>query len=107
MKIDFARLNHVLIPKTKEERDRWRSSRFGRVASRVGGLWWSLTEEGRMLAILTFVVGAFAVDVLRTSAYVLFSLLSGILFGSLVASRGLRIPHVAVNVSAPRRATVG
>lgn len=107
MKIDFARLNHVLIPKTKEERDRWRASRVGRVASRLGNLWWSLTEEGRMLSILTFVVGAFAVDVRGTSAYVLFSLLSGIIFGSLVASRGLRIGHVAVSVSAPRRVTVG
>jgi uncharacterized protein (DUF58 family) len=107
MKIDFNRLNHVLIPKTKEERDRWRSSRFGRLASRIGGLWWSLTEEGRMLAILTFVVGAFAIDVRGTSAYVLFSLLCGIVFGSLIASRGLRIPHVVVSVNAPRRVTVG
>lgn len=107
MKIDWDRLNHVLIPKTKEERDRWRSSRVGRVATRIGDLWWSLTEEGRMLALLTFVVGAFAIDVRGTSAYVLFSLLSGIVFGSLVAARGLSIPHVAVAVSAPRRVTVG
>lgn len=107
MKIDFARLNHVLIPKTKEERDRWRKSSIGGVASRIGNLWWSLTEEGRMLAILTFVAGAFAVDVRGTSAYVLFSLLAGIVFGSLIASRGLRIPYVEVSVSAPRRVTVG
>jgi uncharacterized protein (DUF58 family) len=107
MKIDWDRLNHVLIPKTKAERDRWRDSRFGRFASRIGRVWWSLTEEGRMLAILTFVAGAFAVDVRGTSAYVLFSLLAGIVTGSLVASRGLRIPHVGVSVSAPRRVTVG
>ena len=107
MKIDFARLNHVLIPKTKEERDRWRSSRFGRVASRVGGIWWSLTEEGRMLAILALVVGAFGVDVRHTSVYVLFSLLAGIIIGSLAASRFLRIDHVHVAASAPRRVTVG
>jgi uncharacterized protein (DUF58 family) len=107
VKVDWRRLNHVLLPKTKEERDRWRESRVGRFASRVGGLWWSLTEEGRMLAILTFVAGAFAVDVRGTSAYVLFSLLAGVVFGSLIASRGLRIAHVAVSVNAPRRVTVG
>lgn len=107
MKIDFARLNHVLIPKTKEERDRWRSSRFGRVASRIGGIWWSLTEEGRTLAILALVVGAFGVDVRHTSVYVLFSLLAAIIFGSLAASRFMRIDHVDVSASAPRRVTVG
>jgi uncharacterized protein (DUF58 family) len=107
VKVDWRRLNHVLLPKTKEERDRWRASRVGRVASSASGLWWSLTEEGRMLAILTFVAGAFAIDVRGTSAYVLFSLLAGVVVGSLIASRGLRIPEVAVNASAPRRVTVG
>jgi uncharacterized protein (DUF58 family) len=107
VKVDWGRINHVLIPKTKEERDRWRSSSFGGFASRIGSVWWSLTEEGRMLAILTFVAGAFAVDVRGTSAYVLFSLLAGIVGGSFIASRGLRIPHVTVSVSAPRRVTVG
>lgn len=107
MKIDFRRLNYILIPKTKEERDRWRQSSLGGFASRIGNLWWSLTEEGRMLAILTFVAGAFAVDVRGTSAYVLFSILSAVVCGSLIASRGLRIPYVTVSAHAPRRVTVG
>lgn len=107
MKIDFARLNHVLIPTTKEERDRFRASRLGRVASRVGGFWWSLTEEGRTLALLALVAGAFAVDVRGTSAYVFFSVLTGVLVGSIVAARTLAIEHVTVTASAPRRVTVG
>ncbi len=107
MKIDFARLNHVFIPTTKEERDRFRASRLGRVASRIGGVWWSLTEEGRTLALLALIVGAFAVDVRGTSAYVFFSVLTGVIAGSLAAARALGIDHVTVHASAPRRVTVG
>lgn len=107
MRLDLARLNHVLIPTRKEDRDRFRASRLGRAASRTLGVWWSLTEEGRMLAILTLVVGAFAVDVRGTSAYVFFSLLAGLVVGSLASARGLRIDDVDVEVAAPVRVTVG
>ena len=54
MKIDFARLNHILIPRGKTERDRFRESRVGRVVMpTVGLLWGSLTDEGRILVLVT------------------------------------------------------
>lgn len=108
MKIDFARLNHILIPKGKEERDRFRESRIGRVLSPlITVLWGSLTDEGRTLLIVTAVVGALSVDVRGTAGYVFFSVLLGALVGSLVTSRRLRLTDIDVLVDAPRRVTVG
>jgi uncharacterized protein (DUF58 family) len=108
MKLEFARINHIFIPKGKEGRDRFRQSRLGRVVMPLAGLFWgSLTDEGRTLFFVTLLVGAFAIDVQRSTAYVLFSTLAGLLFASLVASRRLRLDDVAVTVDAPRRVTIG
>ncbi|MDB5214388.1 MAG: hypothetical protein JWO86_2315 [Myxococcaceae bacterium] len=108
MKIDFARLNHILIPKGKEERDRFRESRMGRLLIPFVGLFWgSLTDEGRSLLVVTFLVGAVSVDVRNTTGYVFFSLLVGLVAGSLAAALRLRLVDVALAVDAPRRVTVG
>ena len=50
MKIDFARLNHILIPKGKEERDRFRESRLGRVAHPARVALLGLAHRRRALA---------------------------------------------------------
>ena len=108
MKIDFARLNHILIPKGKEERDRFRESRLGRVLIPLVGLvWGSLTDEGRSLLLVTFIVGAVSVDVRNTAGYVFFSVLTGLVLGSLAAGFRLRLRDVTLTVDAPRRVTVG
>src|SRR5262245_50782555 len=106
MKIDFARLNHILIPKTKEDRDRFRASLLGRIVMPFGRLYGTLTEEGRTLALLTLLVGAVSIDVSGTTAYVFFSILAGLVFGSLVCARGLRIDGTTVTIDAPRRVTI-
>jgi uncharacterized protein (DUF58 family) len=108
MKIDFARLNHILIPKGKEERDRFRESRLGRLlVPLVSVFWGSLTDEGRTLVVVTFLVGAVSVDVRGATGYIFFSVLAGALAGSLAASLRLRLDDVGVTVDAPRRVTVG
>jgi uncharacterized protein (DUF58 family) len=110
VKIDFARLNHILIPKGKEERDRFRDSRLGRVLVPVVSLvWGSLTDEGRSLLLVTFLVGAVSVDVRGATGYVFFSVLVGVIVGSLVAALtpALRLRDLDVRVDAPRRVTVG
>ncbi|OJY31535.1 MAG: hypothetical protein BGO98_16015 [Myxococcales bacterium 68-20] len=100
----LARLNHILIPKTKDERDRFRKRWIGRAVLVV---WGALTDEGRMLLVVTAMAGGVAIDVQRTSAYFVFSILVGLLIGSLVAARSLRLGHATVDVSVPRRVTVG
>jgi uncharacterized protein (DUF58 family) len=108
MKIDFARLNHILIPKGKEERDRFRESRLGRVLIPLVGLvWGSLTDEGRSLLLVTFIVGAVSVDVRNTAGYIFFSVLTGLVLGSLAAAFRLRLEGTTLTVDAPRRVTVG
>jgi uncharacterized protein (DUF58 family) len=108
MRIDFARLNHILIPKTKDERERFRKSWLGRfVLLPIVGVWESLTDEGRTLVIVTPLAGAVAIDVQRTSAYIVFSVLAGLLAGSLIAARWLRLELATVRVAVPRRVTVG
>jgi uncharacterized protein (DUF58 family) len=103
----LARLNHILIPGTKDARDRFRRGWLGRIVLPIAGAWGSLTDEGRTLLILTPLVGAVAIDVQRTSAYFVFALLVGLVVGSLVAARALRLERASVRVSAPRRVTVG
>jgi uncharacterized protein (DUF58 family) len=108
MKVDFARLNHILIPKGKEGRDRWRRSWIGRLTMPLFGLFWgSLSDEGRLLLVSMFVLGALSADVRATTGYVFFSIVVGILVGSLAATRLLRIRDVKVTVDAPRRVTIG
>lgn len=108
MKIDFARLNHILIPKGKEERDRWRRSWIGRATMPLFGLFWgSLSDEGRLLLLSTVMLGALSADVRATTGYVFFSVVVGVIVGSLAASRVLRIRDVKVTVDAPRRVTIG
>ncbi|MDB4944810.1 MAG: hypothetical protein JWP97_4344 [Labilithrix sp.] len=108
MRIDFARLNHILIPKGSEGRERFRQSRTGRVlVPLVGFFWGSLTDEGRTLGFVTLLVGAFSIDAQRSVAHVLFAALAGLLVASLVASRRLRLASVSVHAEAPRRVTIG
>lgn len=107
MRIDFARLNHILIPKTKDDRDRFRESVIGRAFLPLFGFWGSFTDEGRMLLVVAPVVGALAIDVLRTRAYLVFCILVGLLLGSFVASRSLKLVRTTVRITAPRRVTIG
>lgn len=107
MRIDFARLNHILIPKTKEERDRFRRSHRWRLMLWPLGVWSALTDEGRTLAVVAPLAGAVAADVRRTSAYVLFCLLAGALLGSLLAARLMPLVRASLHVTAPAWVSVG
>jgi uncharacterized protein (DUF58 family) len=108
VKVDFARLNHILIPEGYEGRDRFRKSYFGRVVVPVVSfLWGSYTDEGRTLAFVTVLVGAFSIEAQRSTAYVLFSILTGLLAASLIASRRVKADNLSLVVNAPRRITIG
>jgi uncharacterized protein (DUF58 family) len=107
MRIDFARLNHILVPGTKDERDRLRNGAIGRLVMPVVDVLGSLTDEGLLVAVITAISLAASIDVLRTNGYALGSILVGLLMGSLVASRRLRPDGLSVSVNAPRRVTIG
>ncbi len=104
MAIDFARLNYILIPKTRAARAKWRRRPLARF---VVFLYERLTREGRMLAATTLAMGVFALDVRRTEAHVLWVALGGTLAVSLLVGRFVRLRAVRVVVRAPPRVPVG
>ncbi len=105
--LNFARLNHILIPTTKAGRDRFRRSALGRLIGPLAWLYGALSEEGRVLAVATMGVAGFGLDVQATAVYLLWSALAGLLFASLALTRWHRLDGVRVTVDAPRRVTLG
>ena len=106
-KLDFARLNHILIPTTKAERDRYRVGKLALALRPLVGIYSSLTDEGRFAFVVALVVGAMGLDVRRTDVHVLWSVLASLIYASLVISRFFRLDDVKVVMTAPRRVTVG
>jgi uncharacterized protein (DUF58 family) len=105
--VNFARLNHILIPSTKERRDRLRNGWFGRALRPLGLLYESLSDEGRLLALAQVGVAVFGIDVQATQVYVLWAALVGLLVGSVAVCLAYRMPAVSLAVSAPPRISVG
>jgi len=94
VKVDLARINHVLIPATKAERDRYRA---GWLARRVQGIAWMAsrtTRGGRLLLVATCIAAVFAVDVLRTETHELVLASGALLFASLLFTRAYRLDGV-------------
>ena len=84
MKINFAKLNHALIPTTKEGRDRFRRSFLGKLTRPLGAMYSALSEEGRLLAALSLLAGGLGLDVQSTYAYQVWCWLTAVLLGSLL-----------------------
>lgn len=106
-RIDGARLNHILIPQTSEGRERFRRSRLGRWTQPFASVWFSLTDEGRLVAILAVLSGAFGLDLRNTAVYLLFCLLSGLLLAQLLVARFSPLRAAELQLSHPKRVTVG
>ena len=103
----WARLNHILIPKSKADRDRVRATRIGRAFGLIFSVWGSLTDEGRTLSIVFPFAAAVSLEVQRTNAYFVPAILFGLLVGSLLAARSLKLDRTTIVVNAPRRVTIG
>ncbi|MFT5433753.1 MAG: hypothetical protein ACI9OJ_004461 [Myxococcota bacterium] len=105
--MNFARLNHILIPDTKDGRDRFRHSRFGRITRPLGVFYYGLTTEGRFLGVFWMLCGAAGLEVGSTQIYALWALVTGLLCASLLMRRAYRLDGCAVTVASPARVTVG
>ncbi len=103
----LARLNHVFIPATKEGRDRTRRNPLVRAAAPVMWIYKGLTDTGRWLAVLSILVGAAALDVTTSEAYVLWCLLAGLLLGGFLLRPFYRLDRVHLDVDGPRQVTIG
>jgi uncharacterized protein (DUF58 family) len=104
---DLARLNHVLVPATKSERDRYRNSRFARRARPLVWMIARLTREGRMVLASVGLAALFAIDVGRTESHLLLFATASLLLSSLLFAPAYRLDGASVEVRCPRRVTVG
>jgi len=105
--VNFARLNHILIPTTREERDAWRRGWVAKLLRPLAWPYFAFSEEGRVLSVLVLFIGTASGEVGRTQVYLLWGILLGLLLGSLVVRRLFVLRNVRIEVSAPPRVAVG
>jgi len=105
--MNLARLNHILIPATRDGRERVRRSAFGKLLAPLGWLFGALSSEGRALSVLLLFVGTAGLSVDTTQIHVLWSVLLGLSLGVLIARRSFAIEGARLQVRAPRRVAVG
>jgi uncharacterized protein (DUF58 family) len=105
--LDFARLNHVLIPSRAEDRERLRRSRTGRALVPLIQLYERFTREGQLAAWLALMGTVVSLDVDRGHAHLLWAALVGVLWASLLASAFTRVDAVTLSVTAPPRVAAG
>ncbi|MBW2457071.1 MAG: DUF58 domain-containing protein [Deltaproteobacteria bacterium] len=105
--MNFARLNHILIPTTREERDAWRRGWVARLVRPLVWPYYAFSEEGRVLSLLCLFIGTASGEIGRTHVYLLWAILLGLLLASLVVRRAFALTKVRVEVSAPARVAVG
>jgi uncharacterized protein (DUF58 family) len=100
-KIDWARLNHILIPlPTSSRAERQRLSRAGRF---LWGLYSLFTPEGRGFFVVVLLVGVFGVDVYATQIYMLSNVLFGVLAAAIVTALLSRRARTEVALRVPVR----
>lgn len=105
--MNFAKLNHVFIPATKEGRDRLRGTRIGRLVDSSYNVYRALTREGKVLVILWLLAGFLGLEVRLRETYLVWCALTGLLVAALAVRRFLALDAVRIDVSAPRMITVG
>jgi uncharacterized protein (DUF58 family) len=107
VKRELARLNHVLIPQTRTERERYRNGRAGRPLRLFVWLFTRMTREGRFSFAMATLGVAFSLDVGRTEAHLLVFSIGSLLFASLLLTPAYRLKDVTAHVRTPRRVTIG
>ncbi|MEQ8277687.1 MAG: DUF58 domain-containing protein [Deltaproteobacteria bacterium] len=103
MRVDFARLNHILIPDTKTGRDKFRQGRFAFLARPLERWYRGGTDVGRVLWVLWLIVGAFGLEVRENAVHILWCGLTGLLVAGWALRRFYALDEVSVRVEhAPR-----
>ncbi|MBX3181643.1 MAG: DUF58 domain-containing protein [Polyangiaceae bacterium] len=103
----LARLNHILIPATKEGRDKARRSWLVRLARPFTWFGSVTTREGRGLSLLIAFMALSGADVRSTRVYWLWVPLFAVLMVSLAARRWFKLTGVTLSAEAPPTVTEG
>jgi uncharacterized protein (DUF58 family) len=101
--LNFGKLNHILIPGTRDGRDRLRHSRAARLLGPLTRAYLGLTVAGRFLAVFSVAALLFSLSLQRTQNYLLWAAVFSLLAASLAARRVFRLPGVTLGVEAPAR----
>ncbi len=107
MRIDFARLNHILIPDTKTGRDRYRVGWLGAIGRPLGRWYRMSTPVARVLVALWFIVGAFGLEVRENAIHVLWCALTGLFVAGAIVRRFYALDGVTIRVEHAPRVRVG
>jgi uncharacterized protein (DUF58 family) len=107
VKLELARLNHILVPSTKSGRDRYRNGRLPRRLRTFAWFYTRLSHEGRALLAVVGGTGILAIDVAHTESHLLVLAAASLIFASLLFTRLFRLEGVDVQAHAARRVTVG
>lgn len=105
--MNFARFNHILIPSTKKDRDRLRGTFLGKVFNIFWLAYYSLSREGRVLAVLWMLVSMLSTDVRIRQSYLLWAVLTGLFVAAFLTRRFFALDKVNFKVHVPRRVAVG
>jgi uncharacterized protein (DUF58 family) len=105
--VNFARLNHILIPSTKAGRDRLRRTFFGRLFTLSWVGYYVLSREGRVVAWMWIFAGLLGMDVRMRQSYLVWSVLTGLLLMALIIRRFFALDGVKLSLHVPRRVAVG
>jgi uncharacterized protein (DUF58 family) len=106
-RINFARLNHILIPAMKADRDKIRSRLSVRALRPFFALHGMLSRDGRALAAIAVLVGAAGIDVLETQVHLFFAMFVGLIGASLALRWFYRTSGVEADVVALPRIVAG
>lgn len=102
---NLTRLNHILVPRRSDQRDRLRTGLAGFLVRPVAWAHGALTQEGRALAGLSLLVAAAGLDVGNSQVYLLWAALTGLIAGSVLVRPWFSMAGTSVEVTAPRRAS--
>ncbi len=106
-KLNLAKLNYILIPSTREERERFQKSRSRVLFLFLLNFFFLFSREGRVLLLCWMLAAAISINIGFTQYYVVWSVLSGLLLASLLLRRGVRLKDVSLSFDAPQRVTLG
>jgi uncharacterized protein (DUF58 family) len=105
--MNLSKLNHILIPKKSEDLERMRRAWYAKYAYTFVYFFFMFSTEGQWLLIGWVMLSALSINVEFTQYYVVWSVVTGLLFASLLLRRGLILRGVSLHFTAPPRVTVG
>ncbi len=104
----LARLNHILIPSTKAERDQLRRRPLGRIlVEPFTKTYYALSPVGRAVFLFALAASFSGLDVERSQNSTLWALLFSLLVATLVMRRLFALTAVEIKVVGPQRVMAG